>query len=122
MSAHLLVKRVSIGELKHCDDSIEELSADVENLHLSYDSNDGKCQIIVIRGKPGMRLDGFVEGKSLKWRYDTGAINTFITDVYMSILLEHRPVLERVKKQFTTADGRKIKIIGTAKMLLFFQA
>lgn len=95
---------------------------DVERLHLSYDSNDGKCQIIEIRGKPGMRLDGLVEGTPLEWRFDTGAMNTFITEgVYRSILSEQRPVLERAKKQFNTADGRKLKVIGTAKMLLSFQ-
>lgn len=126
MSAQHLVKRPSTGELQHRDDSSEEISAvstqtDVENLHLNYDSNDEKCQIIEIRGKQGMRLDGLVEGTSLEWRFDTGAMNTFITeDVYRSILPEHRPVLERAKKQFTTADGRKLKVIGTAKMLLSF--
>lgn len=60
------MKRPSTGELQHRDDSSEEISAvstqtDVENLHLNYDSNDEKCQIIEIRGKPGMRLDGLVE-------------------------------------------------------------
>lgn len=67
-----------------------------------------------------MRLDGLVEGTSIEWRLDTGTMNMFITeDVFRSILPEHRPVLVRAKKQFTTADKRKLKVIGTAKMLSF---
>lgn len=109
MSARQLAKRPSTGELQH--------------LHLNYDANNkNPRQVIEIRGKPGMKLDGLVEGTSLEWKIDTGAMNTFITEeVYWNILPEHRPVLERAKKQFYTADRRKLKVNGTADMLLSFQ-
>lgn len=121
MSAHYLVKRPSTGELQHRDDSSEEISAvstqtDVENLHLNYEPNDGKFQIIEIRGKPGMRLDGLVEGTSLEWRFDTGAMNTFITeDVYRSILPEHRPVLERAKSNLLQPTEENLKSLELQK-------
>lgn len=127
MSAQQLVKRPSTGEEQRQDDSSVEMPAvstqtDVGNLHLNYESNEKNQGVIEIRGKPGMRLDGLVEGTSLEWKFDTGAMNTFITEeVYWNILPEHRPVLERAKKQFNTADGRKLKVTGTAKMLLSFQ-
>ena len=47
-----------------------------------------------------MKLAGLIEGTPLEWTYDTGAINTFITeDMYYNILPEQRPVLERVYKK-----------------------
>ena len=66
-----------------------------------------------------MKLAGLIEGTPLEWTYDTGAINTFITeDMYYNILPEQRPVLERVYKKFETANGSDLPITGTAKMLL----
>ncbi|XP_062616013.1 uncharacterized protein LOC134277706 [Saccostrea cucullata] len=103
VSAQQLVKRPSTGEEQRQDDSSVEMPAvstqtDVENLHLNYESNEKNQGVIKIKGKPGMRLDGLVEGTSLEWKFDTGAMNTFITEeVYWNILPEHRPVLERAK-------------------------
>lgn len=61
---------------------------------------------VIVKGKPGMIVKCLIQGTPLVWKIDTGAINTFITeDVYFSILLQERPVLERARKQFQTADG-----------------
>ena len=74
-----------------------------------------------VKGKPAFRVDGLIEGTPLEWKIDTGAVNTFITeDLYYSILPENRPVLERVRKKFETADGNELKPIGTAIMCLTF--
>jgi hypothetical protein len=91
-------------------------------MHLNCDSKDDEARDFVeIQGKSGMKLD-VVEGTSVEWKLDTGAANTIITeDTYLSILPEHRPVLERVRKIFHTADDRRLKVIGTAKMLLSFK-
>lgn len=46
-----------------------------------------------------MKLDGLVKGILLEWRFDMGVMNMFIIeDVYRSIFLEYRFVLECVKK------------------------
>ena len=67
----------------------------------------------------GMIVNGLVQGTPLEWKIDTGAINTFITeDVYYSILPRERPVLERARKKFETADGTTLNVVGTAKMML----
>lgn len=64
---------------------------------------------------------GLVEGAAIELNIDTGAANTFISkEVYLSILPQNRPVLEQVRKQFETADGRPLNVIGTANMILTF--
>ena len=76
---------------------------------------------VKVKGKPGFRVNGLVEGAPLEWKIDTGAVNTFITeDLYYSILPGNRPVLEPVLKKFATADGSELKLLGTAKMILTF--
>ena len=77
----------------------------------------GSC--VVVKGKPGMKFDGLIEGTPLEWKIDSGAVNTFITkEVYYSILPHQRPVLEPARKQFETADGSYLKLLGTARMIL----
>lgn len=74
--------------------------------------------VIHIPGEAGMKLKGFIEGASLEWKLDTGAINTFvIEDAYYSIFSEQRPELEFAKKKFQAADGNNLCVIRTAKML-----
>ena len=64
---------------------------------------------VKVKGKPGFRVNGLVEGAPLEWKIDTGAVNTFITeDLYYSILPGNRPVLEPVLKKFATADGSEL--------------
>lgn len=76
---------------------------------------------VIVKGKPGMIVKGLIQGTPLVWKIDTGAINTFITeDAYYSILPQDRPVLERARKQFQTADGTNLNIIGTTKMMFSF--
>ena len=84
------------------------------------DRFNGNC-VVNVKGKRGMRVDGLIEGTPLEWKIDTGAVNTFITeDTYYSILPEYRPVLERVRKKFETADGSELQLTGTAIMTLSF--
>lgn len=74
-----------------------------------------------IRGSCDMKFKGWVEGIPLVWKLDTGAVNTFITeDTYCNILPEVRPMLEHVHKKFHSADGNKLKILGTAIIILSF--
>ena len=74
---------------------------------------------VVVKGKPGMKFDGLIEGTPLEWKIDSGAVNTFMTkEVYYSILPHQRPVLEPARKQFETADGSYLKLLGTARMIL----
>lgn len=76
---------------------------------------------VVVVGESDMRVKGLVEGTAVEWKIDTGAANTFISkEVYLSILPQNRPVLEQVRKQFETADGRPLNVIGTANMILTF--
>lgn len=66
-----------------------------------------------------MRVKGLVEGAAVEWKIDTGAANNFISEeVYLSILPQNRPVLEQVRKQFETADGRPLNVIATANIFL----
>ena len=90
--------------------------------HIDTSSNtEGDKYLLSVKGKSGMNLAGLIEGTPLEWTYDTGAINTFITeDMYYNILPEQRPVLERVYKKFETANGSDLPITGTANMLLTF--
>ena len=70
--------------------------------HVGTSSNtEGDKYLLSVKGKFGMKLAGLIEGTPLEWTYDTGAINTFITEdmYYYNILPEQRPVLERVYKK-----------------------
>lgn len=50
-----------------------------------------------------------------------GAINTFISeDMYYSIVPQERPVLDRARKQFQTADRSNLNIVGTTKIMFSF--
>lgn len=58
-------------------------------------------------------------GTQVIWNVDTGARRSFINKkIYYIIIPETRPVLERVRTKFLSADGQEINTIGTAKMTL----
>lgn len=76
------------------------------------------CEIL-IPGRKEFLINGLIQGTPLTWKIDTGARKTFITEeTFYSIPVDNRPVLEQVKSKFLSADGRKLKILGTAKMIL----
>lgn len=73
-------------------------------------------------GESDIRVKGLIKETAVEWKIDTGTTNTFISEeVYLSILPQNRPVLEQVRKQFATADGRLLNVIGTAIMILTFK-
>ena len=67
----------------------------------------GRCA--KVKRKPGMRIDGLVEGKPFLLKIDTCAISMFImADLYNTIPQENIPVLERVRKNLETSDMKNI--------------
>lgn len=76
------------------------------------------CEIL-IPGRKEFLINGLIQGTPLTWKIDTGARKTFIKEeTFYSIPVDNRPVLEQVKSNFLSADGRKLKLLGTAKMIL----
>lgn len=72
-----------------------------------------------IPGKSGFQIEGLIQGTKVIWKVDTGARRSFITEeTYYNIIPENRPVLERVRTKFLSADGQEINTTGTAKMTL----
>ena len=95
-----------------------KMQTKLDEAHIGFNS-EAVYPSVTVDGKPGMIVNGLVQGTPLEWKIDTGAINTFITeDVYYSILPRERPVLERARKKFETADGTTLNVVGTAKMML----
>lgn len=77
------------------------------------------CVEVLISGKSGFQIEGLIQGTKVIWKVDTGARRSFLTEeTYYNIIPENRPVLERVRTKFLSADGQEINTIGTAKMTL----
>ncbi|CAC5396591.1 unnamed protein product [Mytilus coruscus] len=75
-----------------------------------------------VNGKPGMVVDGQLEGSPISWKIDTGAGRTFITEEsYRNILPDNRPLLRQMKTKFETANGSCLNVLGTAVMTLSFE-
>lgn len=71
-----------------------------------------------IPGKNGFQKEGLIQGTKVIWKVDTGARKYFITEeTYYNIIPENRPVLDRVRTTFLSANGQEINTIGTAKMI-----
>lgn len=78
-----------------------------------------KSTEVRIPGKSYFQIEGLIQGTKVIWKVDTGARRSFITEeTYYNIIPENRPVLERVRTKFLSADGQQIDTIGTAKMTL----
>lgn len=74
-----------------------------------------------VNGKPGMVVDGQLEGSPISWKIDTGAGRTFITEEsYRHILPDNRPLLRQIETKFETANGSCLNVLGTAVMTLSF--
>lgn len=71
-----------------------------------------------IPGKSGFQIEGLIQGTKVIWKVDTGARSFITEETYYNIIPENRPVLERVRTKFLSADGQEINTIGTAKMTL----
>ncbi|CAG2250611.1 unnamed protein product [Mytilus edulis] len=74
-----------------------------------------------VNGKPGMVVDGQLEGSPISWKIDTRAGRIFITEeTYRKILPDNRPLLRQMETKFETANGSCLYVLGTAVMTLSF--
>jgi hypothetical protein len=97
--------------VKHKFIGFAKTQTELDDTHTDFNSS-----MAIVEGKPGMIEKGLVHGTPFEWKIDTGAINTFITeDLYYSILLGERPVLERAWKKFETADGPHLMLLELQK-------
>lgn len=117
------VKSFSTPEMGIClGEASETRKADQMNnsscLNIGYSS----YKIDANRNKSGFYVDGLIQGTPVTWKVDTGAKKSFITeDLFNTIPLESRPVLESVRRQFVTASGQNLNILGTTYMTLNFE-
>lgn len=98
------VLRTSVSMNRSCT---ENVSPSTESLEMR------------IPGESGFQIEGLIQGTKVILKVDTGARRSFITEeTYNNIIPENKPVLERVRTQFLSADRQEINTIGTAKMTL----
>lgn len=68
-----------------------------------------------IPGKSGFQKEGLIQGTKVIWKVDTGASRSVITEeTYYNIIPENRPVQERVKTKFISADRQEINTLATS--------
>lgn len=98
------VLRTSVSMNRSCTENVSPTTESLE---------------VRIPGKNGFQIEGLIQGTNVIWKVNTGARRSFITEeTCYNIIPENRPVLERVRTKFPSADGQEINTIGTAKMTL----
>ncbi|CAC5407655.1 unnamed protein product [Mytilus coruscus] len=74
---------------------------------------------VKVKGIANMVVKGQIEGTTVEWKIDTGAMSTFITNDTFDLILD-KPMLSPVDSHFVAANGQPLRCLGKAEMMITF--